>query len=305
MIVPVYRVEEYLDRCVQSVLAQTFADFELILIDDGSPDRCPAMCDSWAERDSRIRVLHKENGGLSSARNAGLEICRGSYVCFADSDDWLEPNMLEYLYRLLQEHPEAQIAQCRELVSRGQGEPLTQPTEEIRVLDKKQMLDSFFRIHGEPSNNGVWNKLFTREVLEGFSFVITLNEDVEASFDFCQRAEHMVVSNQYLYHYFVNQSGITRSSFCHKDLDYLAVWDRILGRTAAECPEYVRYAEIGRKRANFTMLVKMMTKGYDRGNQELCAVKKELKAHVRSDFGTLMRWKMPVSRKILLVLVCL
>ena len=101
IIVPVYKVEKYLDRCIESVLAQTYTDFELILVDDGSPDNCPAMCDAWAEKDSRIRVIHKPNGGLSSARNAGLDIMKGEYVTFIDSDDTVLPNYLERLLTAL------------------------------------------------------------------------------------------------------------------------------------------------------------------------------------------------------------
>ncbi len=97
IIVPVYKVEKYLDRCIGSILAQTYTDFELILVDDGSPDSCPAMCDAWAEKDARIRVVHKENGGLSSARNAGLDLMKGNYVTFIDSDDAVHPQMLEIL----------------------------------------------------------------------------------------------------------------------------------------------------------------------------------------------------------------
>lgn len=91
VIVPVYKVEPYLRRCVDSILAQTFADFELILVDDGSPDNCGAICDEYAQKDSRVRVVHKENGGLSSARNAGLDMAVGSYILFADSDDYVSP----------------------------------------------------------------------------------------------------------------------------------------------------------------------------------------------------------------------
>ena len=96
VIVPVYKVEPYLERCVKSILAQTFQDYEIILVDDGSPDTCPALCDQWARRDPRIRVVHKEHGGLSSARTAGMAVCQGNYISFVDSDDWIEPQMLEY-----------------------------------------------------------------------------------------------------------------------------------------------------------------------------------------------------------------
>ena len=95
VIVPVYKVEAYLDECVESILNQTYTDLELILVDDGSPDRSGEMCDAWAERDSRVRVIHKPNGGVCSARNAGLDAARGEYAAFVDSDDWLDPGMYE------------------------------------------------------------------------------------------------------------------------------------------------------------------------------------------------------------------
>ena len=95
VIVPVYKVEQYLKRCVDSILHQTFSDLEVILVDDGSPDNCPAMCDELAKADKRIRVIHKENGGLSSARNAGMKIAQGKYIGFVDSDDDVEPDMYE------------------------------------------------------------------------------------------------------------------------------------------------------------------------------------------------------------------
>ena len=95
VIVPVYNAEAYLDVCIRSILGQTYADLELILVDDGSPDRSGTMCDAWAKQDNRIRVIHKDNGGVCSARNAGLDAAKGEYIAFVDSDDWIEPNMYE------------------------------------------------------------------------------------------------------------------------------------------------------------------------------------------------------------------
>lgn len=97
VIVPVYKAEPYLDQCVQSIVSQTYANLEIILVDDGSPDHCPAMCDAWAEKDGRVQVIHKENGGVSSARNAGLDTATGDYITFVDADDWLEPAAVEIL----------------------------------------------------------------------------------------------------------------------------------------------------------------------------------------------------------------
>ena len=111
IIVPVYRMEAYLDRCVESILAQALDDWELILVDDGSPDRCPAMCDAWAQRDPHIRTIHKPNGGLSSARNAGLDTARGEYITFVDSDDALAPDTLRPNLDYLLCHPETDLVQ--------------------------------------------------------------------------------------------------------------------------------------------------------------------------------------------------
>ena len=104
VIVPVYKVEPYLDRCVASILAQTYPNLEVILVDDGSPDNCPALCDAWAQRDARIRVIHKKNGGQSDARNVGLDAESGAYISFVDSDDYIAENFIETLYDLLHEY---------------------------------------------------------------------------------------------------------------------------------------------------------------------------------------------------------
>ena len=93
IIVPVYKAEKHLDRCVESILSQTYGNIELVLVDDGSPDACPAMCDSWAKRDWRVRVIHKKNNGASFARNAGLDMASGEYIGFVDADDFVEPDM--------------------------------------------------------------------------------------------------------------------------------------------------------------------------------------------------------------------
>lgn len=101
IIVPVYKVEKYLDKCVESIVEQTYKNLEIILVDDGSPDNCPAMCDEWAKKDSRIKVIHKKNGGLSSARNAGLDGCTGDYIYFLDSDDYIADNCIEMLFNAI------------------------------------------------------------------------------------------------------------------------------------------------------------------------------------------------------------
>ena len=101
IIVPVYKVERYLDICVESIVNQSFSDIEIILVDDGSPDNCPQMCDAWEKKDKRVKVIHQKNGGLSAARNAALDIACGEYIYFVDSDDFIEATALEYLHNCI------------------------------------------------------------------------------------------------------------------------------------------------------------------------------------------------------------
>ena len=99
VIVPIYKVEKYLEKCITSILNQSFTDFELILVDDGSPDSCPQICDNFASKDSRVRVIHKKNGGLVSARNIGIQAAKGDYICYVDGDDWIHKDMLSEIYK--------------------------------------------------------------------------------------------------------------------------------------------------------------------------------------------------------------
>ena len=112
VIVPIYKVEDYLDRCIESIVGQTYSNLEIILVDDGSPDSCPQLCDEYAKKDSRIKVIHKQNGGVSSARNEGLKFAHGEYIGFVDPDDYVHPSMYEKLIDCIHKN-QCQIAVCR------------------------------------------------------------------------------------------------------------------------------------------------------------------------------------------------
>ncbi len=120
IIIPVYRTQNTLQRCLESILCQSFTDYEIILVDDGSPDNCPYLCDEYTQKDARIKVIHKENGGLSSARNAGIDASRGRYIGFVDSDDWVAPQYLEKLLRNLKE-TDADICECGAYYTSGES----------------------------------------------------------------------------------------------------------------------------------------------------------------------------------------
>ena len=172
VIVPVYKVEPYIHKCVDSILAQTFSDYELILVDDGSPDTCGNICDEYAKKDARIRVIHKENGGLSDARNAGMKIACGEYVIFIDSDDYIKPNFVEILYRACVSH-KADVAMCGYVTVDEQGNNIKNyyPNEpqNIEVVTGRTLLHYFYKEDGVV-NQVVWNKIYKKSLFNKLKF---------------------------------------------------------------------------------------------------------------------------------------
>ncbi len=167
VIIPVYKVERYLDACVASVAGQTYTDLEIILVDDGSPDNCPALCDAWARKDARVRVIHRQNGGLSAARNSGLDICTGEYIAFVDSDDKLEPQTLERAMAA-QQGTNADLVIFHYLCTDENDRPLPALTPADRMeeeLTPPQFWEKFFA-SGDACTYYVvaWNKLYKAEL---------------------------------------------------------------------------------------------------------------------------------------------
>ncbi len=167
IVVPVYKVEAYLEKCVDSILNQTFTDFELILVDDGSPDKCPRICDEYAKRDSRVKVIHKENGGLSDARNVGIEVATGTFIGFVDSDDYIASDMYESLYRLATEN-NCDMAVCQAVIVGENEEAIYEDSDEVRVFDSAEALNQM--ICGRLFTVNTWNKLYKRELFDNIRF---------------------------------------------------------------------------------------------------------------------------------------
>ena len=307
IIVPIYKVEKYLNRCIQSILNQTFHDFELILVDDGSPDNCPKMCDSWSEKDSRIKVIHKANGGASSARNAGLRIARGEYIAFVDSDDWVHPQMYQTLYSMAVKNY-ADMAMCGMRTFSGELPQVKKDADQqdTELWKTNDLLNNFFRINGESDTHTVCNKLIKGNLLKGYCFIEgRMNEDVEACYYLASQVKNAAITRKCLYYYYVNRGGVTQSKFTEKKLDLLYIWNEVQEKVQKELPEYQYVCEMNVKRARFTLLSQMRLHGYDKKDKRMQSINKKLKSAVRSDYVSLMRWEMPLSRKILLTLLCI
>lgn len=200
VIVPVYKTEGLLDRCVESIVGQTNKNLEIILVDDGSPDNCPAMCDEWAEKDSRIRVIHKENGGVSSARNAALDIATGDYIGFVDSDDWIEPEMYSSLIQKISESGK-NIALCSYYAVEISGERY-----ECRCVVDKEVLDKddYFRFIVLGGDGGyIWNRLYDADILKEVRFDedIWYSEDLLFNFKTAQKSNGAAILDKIEYNY--------------------------------------------------------------------------------------------------------
>ena len=192
VIVPVYGVEAYLDRCVKSVLSQTYGDLEIILVDDGSPDRCGEMCDRWAAHDPRIRAVHQTNTGSAGARNTGLDIYTGEYICFVDSDDEIDLKMIEILYEAVQ-NGRYDLAICGHQRFR-EGEGISSfhgNASTARTLTNAELWEEIFgRL-----NNAVWNKLYRKDLIGSLRFLRGLihGEDLIFNLRYIIRCENALM----------------------------------------------------------------------------------------------------------------
>lgn len=212
VIVPVFKAEKYIESCVRSILAQTYSDFELILVEDGSPDRSGEICDALAATDTRIRVIHKENGGAATARNAGLDVANGDFIAFIDGDDCVHPQYLEFLLDL-QQKTNADFAMCHYDFFTEEGEWFAgEPQTEYALLDGTEMLANFAEHCRKVSLISLCMKLFKKEVFDGLR--IPEGQTAEDSLFLpllLERTGHFVRATAKLYHWRQTPGSVTRA----------------------------------------------------------------------------------------------
>lgn len=224
VIIPVYKAELYIEACVSSILAQTYSDFELILVDDGSPDRSGLICDELAKTDPRIQVIHKENGGAATARNAGLDSATGDYIAFVDGDDLIHPQYLEYLLHLLQAH-NADVAMCHYDFFSDEDSISSAPlTENVTILHGPELLASFHEHYRRVSLISLCMKLYKKEIFAGLRIPEgTIEEDSKSLPHILERANTIVRCKAELYHWRITPGSVTRSGFTAKSFAYIDV----------------------------------------------------------------------------------
>ena len=240
VIVPIYKVEEYIRRCVDSILAQTYTDFELLLVDDGSPDKCPEICDEYARQDKRIRVFHKQNGGLSDARNYGLARMKGEYVSFIDSDDYVGPDYLKTLLELIEEkHVKVSMV------------------KHFRVSDKSMSFVSSKDTRGVILNHEImrsmaqnrlifsaWGKLISAELVSPDTFPVgyLFEDNLSIPYILCQ-CSAVAYSTSYQYYWYKRSDSIMGTISKKKFYDWETGIDKILDFTRQKYPKDLPYVE--------------------------------------------------------------
>lgn len=226
IVIPIYKVESLLQRCVDSVIGQSYKNIEVILVDDGSPDRCGEMCDKYASQYENVKVLHQKNQGLSAARNAGVRMAKGEYIGFVDSDDYIDLDMYQNLWNAVSTF-DASIAVCGIIdYYENTGEKRTYFDGKMHVMGQQQAIKCVLTNMGNVSPHSV-TKLYKKDILEKHPFPIgKLYEDVYTIIKFFMETEKVAVVSKGLYYYCHRSDSIVESTFNKRDMDLKNAWDQ-------------------------------------------------------------------------------
>ena len=307
VIIPVYNAEKYLERCIDSVLAQDYSNLEIILINDGSSDNSGRICDVYQSKDSRIRVIHKKNGGAASARNCGLEIASGEYIGFVDSDDWITEDMYKYLVELL-EDTQSDVTAIRCVLA---DKPMYVKQKEVtyQCFDGNEIIHDFL-FQGACSSVGSYSlccNLFKKSLFTGLRLPEgKIGEDIAIQYEILQRASRMVKSNKAGYFYFQGEQSVSVGGLKQNYADLLEAYKQLyVFALDSGIVENVYLAEVIRKRASFSILAKIAYYGI----ADTCLDRKRIIAEhtkiLRSKYSFLMRSPIALNRKLMISVLCI
>ncbi len=257
VIVPVYNVEKYLTKCVDSIKKQTYSHLEILLIDDGSTDSSGELCDKLAEADTRIRVIHQKNGGLSCARNTGIAHAKGKYLSFVDSDDWVKIDMIEYLYSLIQKF-HCRMSVCQHAVVKN-GHEYYQDTGNEYKLSSHDCIEGML-YHKEIADTSAWAKLYDTSLFDTIKWPEgKLFEDIGTVYQLFEKSGTIACGECSKYYYFIRGDSITTSSFSPRKLDLLEMTDKMARDVLAWYPDLEKGVLRRRMYARFSTLNQMIS----------------------------------------------
>lgn len=258
VVVPIYNVEDDLLECIRSIQNQTYSDLEIILVDDGSPDKCGEICDLLAKEDKRIVVIHQNNGGLSRARNAGMQIMTGDFVVFVDSDDVLEEKFVENLLRLSYKY-RAEIVVCQNSIftkKKGVVHLHNQDRIEEKCFNTSDAIKEM--LYQKEYDVAAWGKLYRSETLKGVTFPAGLiHEDIPTTYKIFLNANNVVYTSEELYRYQIRDNSIENEKFTPKKMDCITTSQMMLDDISTNYPEYLKAARSRYVAAHFHILAQI------------------------------------------------
>lgn len=277
VIVPVYQIRDYLEKCIESIREQTYQNLEILLIDDGSNDSSEEICDRYGGQDSRIRVYHKQNGGVADARNYGLAKATGEYITFVDGDDYISKDCLETLCTLL-ESAQACISVCgAKVISEN---TIDEKQNKVLKINEYSSLDALSLCLRGKMRHTLWGKLYRRELFEGFSFPTgKIYEDIPGTFVTLLNAKKVAVSNTEAYFYVMRKKSVMHSDFSKGQLVETEIIDQTMDVVEAAYPSLRHLTDARRINSYFSVLRRIL---YSNQAEEYLELRKELRKKIMS-----------------------
>ncbi len=283
ILVPIYNAEQYIKRCIDSILAQTYMDFELILLDDGSKDNSGTICDEYAAKDSRVKVIHTSNNGVGIARNRLIDAADGDYLCFVDSDDYIERDMLEVLYHnIIQYGADISLCGIRMIFPKIVKSSNNDPSEQ-RLLNKKEAVCEL--IDNWKITCSTWSKLYKAELFEGIRYAeIAAFEDMLTTYKLFQKSESIVYDGRLLYNYVNTPDSLMRIKFNPHHFAELEALKMMTENIGAAYPDLIPKLKINELKTKVYICNRIISE-----SPEMSQLYNDLAAEIRDSHKELMR----------------
>lgn len=292
IIIPVYNCEKYIGRCIESVIRQTYTNLEIILVDDGSNDKSLSICEEYAEKDSRIKVIHKSNGGVSSARNCGIKACTGDYIGFIDSDDYIDETMYEELLNALLRN-NTQISMCRYYNVSGEQKTISKLIADTETISNEHFLLDIFNYN---CMGVLWNKLFKRQLFFKNDSLILFREDIHLCEDvliltmLAKYSTDIAVCSKPLYNYVVSTDSLCHGNFNERKLTVIQALDLIVEQCRSDFPSILNAANYFSVTFKIQVLLSLYDDAENNHSKQINDIKKRLRSQYKnSDSKTKLR----------------
>lgn len=300
IIVPVYNYELYLERCVDSLRNQSLKELEILLVDDGSTDHSPEICDKLAKQDERITVIHKKNGGLSDSRNVGIKHANGEYVGFVDADDWVAPEMYKEMFDICIDN-NVDICSSKYAIVHDESDVLKQLDGKVTVYEGQEKLKVYFEngLSNRSNQYSACTKLYKKSLFEEIQFPLGVRfEDMITNMYLIEKSDRFAIYNKYLYYYFMNSVSITRNKFSKRDLDLVDVSNQMYEHVKDTQLEGLGRSIYGR--SFFSLLLKIIRYGFDDSVDEPQKTFENLYSGYSANYEQLRMSNIPLNRKIIM-----